>query len=107
MKPQQEEQVRHHLKHALARGYTRREACRAAGLHHATLYRWLHTRPGFREWFCQMEARYAEDRKVHRWYTHPFRGRRPPRPEGARTGFPGPRFEISGYQKGCAIVARR
>lgn len=87
-------------------GLTRREICRAAEIHHATLYRWLDTWPAFRRWFLALEQQHAEDRSRHKWFTHPFRGKRPPRAEAGRDMFPCPRYSVVNRKHGVASVRR-
>ena len=72
-------------------GYHRREICRELGIHHSTLYHWLDTIDGMRDWFERMEERAADRRRYRRWFNHPFRGRRPPRAGEAERGEPYPK----------------
>ncbi len=77
---------------ALRGGSTQCAAAEYAGMHRATLYRLMDRVPGFRREVEDAECEGAKVRDYRRWLEHPFRGRRPPKPEGRRGGYPIPRF---------------
>lgn len=72
------EKVKPAIEYAIRCGLTRAEICREALISRATLYRKLGRDCHFREWFTCLEQIHAESRAIHRWRSHPFRGRRPP-----------------------------
>lgn len=76
------EQLKPQIAQAIQRGFTRAEICREISIGRATLYRWFIRKPDFRQWFETLEKQNTEARNTHRWFTHPFRGRRPPAEPG-------------------------
>jgi len=79
---------------AFAEGCSRRQACEKAKLNHATFYRWLGADECFHAWVTALELKYAEKRRWRRWWTHPFRGKRPPRAAGDNASYPFPRYDL-------------
>lgn len=59
-------------------GYHHRGAAEAAGIHRATLYRWLSLDPSFAVRFALAWEAGTRQREFRMWLAHPFRGNRPP-----------------------------
>jgi hypothetical protein len=107
IKPQLKQRYTERIGVAFAEGFTRRQACRAAKLHHATFYRWLARDPEFRELVLTLEAQHAKQREWHRWWTHPFRGKRPPRKPSDNASYPATRFDLPPWTRYPEAFAKR
>ena len=92
---------------AFADGFTRRLTCRVAKLNHATFYRWMASDTEFRELVLALETKHAKQREWHRWWTHPFRGKRPPRKPGDNAHYPPTRFDLPPWTRYQDAFIRR
>ncbi len=71
------------LKH-LSAGESRRRAAGFIGISPKTIQRWLREDAKFRKSVQKAEKVGEPHAPYLRWLNHPFRGRRPPRPQGQR-----------------------
>ena len=75
-------------------GATFPEAAAAAGVCRQRILKWRNRDPGFDSLVLQAREIGKEKRALLLWLRHPNRGKRPPRPPGARGGYPKPRFSL-------------
>jgi len=81
----EESQIERAIIQAIASGHPKVKAAKMAGIHRATLFRWLERKQEFAKDFAEAWNQGAKARDYRVWLNHPFRGKRPPTSKRTRS----------------------